>query len=151
MAVELGRPTELLPRNKFKPLSSPVFLLMWFKKKKKVYFILQLSGHPSLLRELRAGAQKGRNPEVAAKAEVMERYCLLVCFPEIAEPAFFMVLRITNPGGGTSHSESAPPMSIANQENTSQVYTQVSLVGLCSQLRLLLPKWLWLVSSWQKS
>lgn len=149
MVVELGRPTELLPRNKFKPLSLPVFLLMWFKKKSLFHLTTLWS---SFIAEGTQGrSSKGQEPRGSSKSRSHGEVLFIGLLSIDCWTCLFHGAEDYQPRGGTSHSESAPPMSIANQENTSQVYTQVRMVGLCSQLRLLLPKWLWLVSSWQKS
>jgi hypothetical protein len=43
--------------------------------------------HPSM-KEVRTGIQKGRKLEAEANSEAMEEYCLLACFPWLAQPAF---------------------------------------------------------------
>ena len=40
---------------------------------------------------------------------------------------------------GTAHSGLGPPTSISNQENTSHIYPQASLVKAVVQLRICLP------------
>lgn len=150
MAVELGRPTELLPRNKLKPLSSLVFLLMWFKKKKSLFHLTTLWS--SFIAEGTQGrSSKGQEPRGRSKRKSHGGVLFIGLLSTDCWTCLFHSTEDYQPRGGTSHSESAPPMSIANQENTPQAYAQANLVGPGSQLRFLLPKWLWLVSSWQKN
>lgn len=51
------------------------------------------------------------------------------------------------PKDSTAHSEQGPFTSIINQEDEQQI----NLVGMFSQLRFSLPKWLWFGPSWHKT
>jgi hypothetical protein len=53
--------------------------------------------------------------------------------------------------GGTAHSSLGPPTSIINQEDAPTDLSTGQFDGTFSQLKFFLPRWLWLVSSWQKS
>lgn len=97
----------------------------------------------SSLREARTGAQ-GRNWRRV--------HCFLAYFPRLAQLAFFYTSQDHQPRDNTSHSRLKPVTSIVNQENdphTERDLLQANAVEAFSCLMFPIPKWLWLMSSWQ--
>lgn len=71
--------------------------------------------HKLSRKEVRAVIE-GRNPKAGSEAETIEESSLLVCFQaQIQLPAYPTEDNIT--GGGTTHSETDLPSSIATEKN----------------------------------
>lgn len=108
---------------------------------------LWLTGYSSSWRKARAGSQ-GKKLEAGTVAETMEKCCFLVCSSQLPQLAFFY--KCGSPAKGIpACSGLDPPTSITSQEKASQAWPQANLMKVIPQLRFCLPRWCWLVSSWQ--
>ena len=83
------------------------------KSERKGFIQLILLYHCSSLKEVRIGAQTGRNSEARADAEAMEgaAYCLTL-YGSLKLRSYGT--QDHQPRGGTTHSGRGPPLSITN-------------------------------------
>lgn len=94
------------------------------------------------------------SPDRSSRQELKKSPLLPSLLP-MACPAclfFFYTSQDHQPRDDTSHSRLKPVTSIVNQENdphTEKDLLQANAVEAFSCLRFPLPKWLWLMSSWQ--
>lgn len=101
--------TYLYTHNKHMKHTVLVFLLLWLKKEKKkkvwqkqlgVEIFFPAYSHNLSWRENRTGTQS-RNSKAGTEVKVMDKCYLLDSFSWLAQSAFIIASRTTNPGAGT--------------------------------------------------
>lgn len=108
--------------------------------KRNVYFILQLSEHRPLIKDVRAGT-KNRSHETSSTSWISMIYSAY----------FITYVKNTLLGVAATHTELSPPRSIINKNKMSNRFCTAQCVTRILWVEGSFSQWLYLLSRWHKA